>query len=183
LIFVLVRILSTRNVLNTSDQDVALWPEDCESGATNAGEPDTQLAVALLAAGMTQSYIRTKCGFRTARECAAFCRDEDVRREASELAGDRVRRLGRLATVGLEKILRTPQTDLRAFVLALRTALEVSGELRRDHSPAVKRVPELTSVELGELIAATRSELESRISRRRQDVERIGAESAAESGT
>jgi hypothetical protein len=169
--------------MSDPDQDVALWPEDCEPGATNAGEPDTQLAVALIAAGMTQSYIRTKCGFSSARECAAFCRDDEVRREASELAGDRVRRLGRLATVGLEKILRTPQTDLRAFVLALRTALEVSGDLRRDHSPAVKRVPELSSVELGELIAATRSELDARISRRRDAQSLIAGESAAESGT
>lgn len=169
--------------MNHPDSDVALWPEDCETGITNEGEPDTQLAVALLAAGMTQSFIRQKCGFSSARECAAFCRDEEVRREAAELAGDRVRRLGRLATVGLEKILRTPQTDLRAFVLALRTALEVSGDLRRDHSPAVKRVPELSSVELGELIAATRSELDARISRRRDVQQLIAGKSAAESGT
>lgn len=167
----------------TPDNDVQLWPEDVETGVSNDAGPDTTLAVALIAAGMTQSYIRQKCGFTSARECAAFCRDDDVRREAAELAGDRVRRLGRLATVSLEKILQTPQTDLRAFVLALRTALEVSGELRRDHSPPVKNVRELTSVELGELIAATRTELDARITRRRAGERLIAGESAATSDT
>lgn len=167
----------------TPDNDVQLWPEDAETGVTNDEGPDAQLAIALLAAGMTQAYIRTKCGFRTARECAAFCRDEDVRREAAELAGARVQRLGRLATVGLEKILKTPQTDLRAFVLALRTALEVSGELRRDHSPPAKSVRELSSVELGELIAATRSELEARLSMRRAGSAALPAMNASASDT
>lgn len=160
-----------------------LWPEDCETGVANDAGPDYQLAVALLAAGMTQSYIRQKCGFTSARECAAFCRDDETRQRAAELAGARVQRLGRLATVSLEKILQTPQTDLRAHVLALRTALEVSGELRRDHTPPAKTVRELSSVELGELIAATRRELETRIARRRQDVPTIAGHSATTSET
>jgi hypothetical protein len=165
------------------DNDVQLWPEDAETGVSNDAGPDTTLAVALLAAGMTQSFIRQKCGFQSARECAAFCRDEDVRREAAELAGARVQRLGRLASVGLEKILKTPQTDLRAFVLALRTALEVSGELRRDHSPPAKSVRELSSPELAELIAATRQELEARLSMRRAGGAALPAMTASASET
>lgn len=160
-----------------------LWPEDHETGVSNDAGPDHQLAIALLAAGMAQSYIRQKAGFATARECAAFCRDEEVRRAVAELAGERVARLGKLATVSLEKILRTPQTDLRASVLAIRTALEVSGELRRDHSPPAKTVRELSAGELRELIAATRIELDARISRQRTHKPAITAESAAASDT
>jgi hypothetical protein len=144
---------------------VAVWSDDEPSDAG----PDTELAVILLAAGCSQSVIRQKCRFESQRAVQAFCRDDDVRREAAELAGERVKRLGRRASMCLEEILTAPQTDLRAHVLAIRTALELSGELKRDHAAPAKTVRELTVGELNELIAATRSELEARIGRYRAD--------------
>jgi hypothetical protein len=154
--------------MSCPDTDVMLWPDDAGEADTSNG-PDGELAVVLLAAGCTQSFIRQRCGFESQRAVQAFCRDEDVRREAAELAGERAKRVGKRALVSLEQILATPQTDLRAQVLAIRTALEVSGDLKRDHSAPVKSVRELSVGELNELIAATRNELETRISRQ-QDV-------------
>ena len=148
--------------MNETESDSELWPAECPAAQVDATEPDTALAVILLAAGQSQSYIRVKCGFPSQRAVQAFCRDEDVRREADAIASERVKRLGKLATVTLEQILRTPQTDLRAQVLAVRTALEVSGDLRRDPAAPVKSVRELTVSELSELIDATRRELEAR---------------------
>jgi hypothetical protein len=75
----------------------------------------------------------------------------------------------------LEQLLNTPQTDLRAQVLAIRTGLELAGELKRDSAAPAKNVRELTAAELGELIAATRLELNERIGRYRAD----GAEARA----
>lgn len=148
--------------MNETDNAPEVWPEDCPASREVSTEPDTALAVILLAAGQSQSYIRVKCGFPSQRAVQAFCRDEDVRREADAIASERVKRLGKLATVSLEQILRTPQTDLRAQVLAIRTALEVSGDLRRDPAGPVKQVRELSVAELSELIDATRRELEAR---------------------
>jgi len=149
--------------MEETSKDVPVWTdqEGSESG------PDTELAVMLLAAGASQSFVRTKAGFPTQRAVQAFCRDDDVRREVEALAGERVRRLGKRATVCLEEILNTPQTDLRAQVLAIRTALEVSGELRAGAVLPAKSVRELSVGELTELIAATRSELEAREGRQR----------------
>jgi len=145
---------------------LTLWPDDAGEPDTSNG-PDTELAVILLAAGCAQSFIRTRCGFETHRAVQAFCRDEDVRREAAEIAGERAKRVGKRALVSLEQILATPQTDLRAQVLAIRTALEVSGDLKRDHAAPVKSVRELSVGELNELIATTRAELDSRVARYR----------------
>jgi hypothetical protein len=150
------------------NQDASLvWPEDVSGMSQDDTGPDYQLAIVLLAAGMPQSYVRGKCRFESLRQVQAFCRDEETRQAVKELAAERAQRLGKLATVELEKILRTPQTDLRAQVLAIRTALEVSGDLKRDHSPPAKSVRELSVTELGELIAATRNELNARVSRQR----------------
>lgn len=143
---------------------LTLWPDDAGEPDTSAG-PDTELAVVLLAAGCSQSFIRQRCGFETQRAVQVFCRDEDVRREAAQLAGERAQRVGKRAMVSLEQILATPQTDLRAHVLAIRTALEVSGDLKRDHAAPAKTVRELSVGELSELIAATKQELETRVSR------------------
>ena len=151
--------------MSEASTDLALWPE--ESPATDAGEPDTELAVILLASGCSQSFIRTRCGFESNRAVQAFCRDEDVRREAGELASERVKRIGKRASVCLEQILNTPQTDLRAQVLAIRTGLELAGELKRDNAAPAKSVRELSAPELAELIAATRMELSERIGRYR----------------
>lgn len=69
--------------------------------------------------------------------------------------------------VCLEQILSTPQTDLRAQVLAIRTGLEVSGDLKRENAAPTKSVRELSAEELGELIAATQAELDARLGRYR----------------
>lgn len=148
------------------DTELALWPEDV-AGTASQGEPDTELAVILLAAGMSQDYIRHKCGFESRRQVQAFCRDDDVRREAQELAAERGKRVGKRALVCLEEILNTPQTDLRAQVLAIRTGLEVSGDLKRENAAPTKSVRELTAEELAELIAATKAELDARKARYR----------------
>lgn len=153
--------------MNTESSELALWPDDAADTPGSPGEPNAELAVILLAAGCPQSYIRRQCGFETSRQVAAFCRDDDIRRRAGELAAERTRRVGKRAMVCLEQILATPQTDLRAQVLAIRTALEVSGDLKRDHSPPVKSVRELSVPELDALISATRAELDTRITRQR----------------
>ena len=165
-----------------SDTDLSLWPDDAP-GSIQSDEPDTELAVILLAAGCSQTFIRTRCGFGTNRAVQAFCRDADVRREAQELAADRVKRIGKRASVCLEQILNTPQTDLRAQVLAIRTGLELSGELKRDNAAPVKNVRELTAAELGELIAATKAELSERIGRYRADSAASGTKLLAASDT
>lgn len=165
-----------------SHQDLTLWPDDAP-GIAESGEPDTELAVILLAAGCSQTFIRTRCGFGSNRAVQAFCRDADVRHEAQELASERVKRIGKRASVCLEQILNTPQTDLRAQVLAIRTGLELSGDLKRENALPVKNVRELTAAELGELIAATKAELNERIGRYRADSAATLAKLPAESGT
>lgn len=150
------------------DHDVMMWPDDVGPGCEVAESgPNTALAVILLAAGQSQSYIRQQCGFETARQCAAFCRDADTLREVEAVSAERVRRVGKRALVSLEKILSEEHTDLRAHVLAIRTGLEVSGDLKRDHSAPVKSVRELSVPELNQLIDATRAELDARITRLR----------------
>jgi hypothetical protein len=151
------------------EPNALMWPDDVAGIADTSQGPDAELAVILLAAGCPQSFIRTRCGFESQRQVQAFCRDEDVRREAAELAGERAKRVGKRALVSLEQILSAPQTDLRAHVLAIRTALEVSGDLKRDHSAPVKSVRELSVGELSELIAATKQELDARVGRYRAD--------------
>ena len=145
-----------------------LWPDDAgpSCDVATAG-PNHELAVILLAAGCTQHYIRRQCGFESQRQCAAFCRDDDTRREVERISAERVKRVGKRALVSLEKIVSEPHTDLRAQVLAIRTALEVSGDLKRDHSAPVKHVRELTVPELNSLIDATKVELDARITRLR----------------
>ena len=69
--------------------------------------------------------------------------------------------------VKLEQLVSRDHSDLRAQVLAVRTALEVSGDLKRDHSPPAKSVRELSVSELAELIEATRAELDTRVARLR----------------
>ncbi len=141
--------------------DVCVFPDDAPAD----DGPDYELAVMLLAAGHPQSVLQAKCRFESRRQLQAFCRDEETRRAVAELATERAGRVGRRAMVCLEEILAAPQTDLRAHVLAIRTALEVSGDLKRDHAAPAKTVRELTVGELSQLIEATRSELESRVSR------------------
>ena len=153
-----------------ASQELAeLWPEDHDTdtdhGPGDAGAPNTELAVTLLAAGCTQAYVRRHAGFASARDCAAFCRDPDTV-AAVELAGRaRAQRLGKRAMVKLEQLVSRDHTDLRAQVLAVRTALEVSGDLKRDHSPPVKNVRDLSVAELSALIDSTREELNARVAR------------------
>lgn len=149
------------------DSSLTLWPEDSAADTSTDEGPDHALAITLLAAGCTQSYVRQKCGFESRRQVEAFCRDEETRQAVAECVRERTKRLGKRALVALEQIVSTPQTDLRAQVLAVRTALEVSGDLKRDHTAPAKTVKELTVPELDQLIEATRSELEARITRHR----------------
>ena len=145
-----------------------LWPEDgAEHERSTAGEPDHVLAVTLLAAGCTQAYVRHKCGFESRRQCEAFCRDPDTRQLVAVVSQERAQRLGKRAMVKLEQLVSRDHTDLRAQVLAVRTALEVSGDLKRDHSPPIKSVRELSVAELATLIDSTRAELNARIARQR----------------
>ena len=85
--------------------------------------------------------------------------------------------------VALERIVSTEHTDLRAQVLAIRTALEVSGDLKRDHAAPVKQVHELTVAELNHLIAATKSELSARLGMYRAGDKDQGLTSPAASDT
>lgn len=165
--------------MTETEQSLSLWPDDADNCPGSPGEPNTELAVILLAAGCSQSYIRRQCHFETQRDVQAFCRDEDTRQRAAELSTERAKRVGKRALVCLEQILNTPQTDLRAQVLAVRTALEVSGDLKRDHSAPVKTVRELTVPELSELIDATKKELDARVTRYRAGVRVDSSKSAA----
>ena len=101
----------------------------------------------------------------------------------ADRAAERVKRIGKRASVCLEQILNTPQTDLRAQVLAIRTGLELSGDLKRENTAPAKSVKELTAGELGELIAVTRVELAERIGRQRADGKAIPAQIAKELDT
>jgi len=120
----------------------------------------------LLAAGCTAQHIQRACGFESLRSAQGFCRDDEVKRAVAEQAGQRAGRLGTRALVVLERILSERHTDLRATVLAVRTALEVSGFLRKDIAAPLKHVHELTVPELTQLIEQTRTELEQRRARR-----------------
>ena len=97
----------------------------------------------------------------------AFCRDPDTRQLVAVVSQERAQRLGKRAMVKLEQLVSRDHTDLRAQVLAVRTALEVSGDLKRDHSPPIKSVKELSVAELATLIDSTRAELDARIARQR----------------
>src|SRR6187455_1125927 len=102
-----------------ASQDVAesLWPEDHAELSTApgcSGEPDLELAVVLLAAGCAQSFIRQRCGFESARQCATFCRDPDTRQAVAMAGRERAERLGKRAMVKLEQLVSRDHTDLRA---------------------------------------------------------------------
>ncbi len=147
-----------------------LWPDDHmpeASGVSHCGEgPNTELAVILLASGCTLAYVRKACGFESMRAVSGFAGDGEVARAVQELGAQRAKRIGNRAMVRLERILAEEHTDLRATVLAVRTGLELSGMLKKDHGAPVKAVSDLTVSELNELIASTRAELEARISAR-----------------
>jgi tetrahydromethanopterin S-methyltransferase subunit G len=155
-------------MMETPNAVTELWQEDHAADGRVAAEsgPNLELAVILLAAGCTQHYIRRQCGFDSQRAVQQFCRDEDVLREVERVSGERAKRVGKRALVSLEKLVSQDHTDLRAQVLAIRTALEVAGDLKREHAAPVKSVRELTVPELNQLIDATKAELSARITRR-----------------
>lgn len=119
----------------------------------------------LLASGCTLAYVKSQCGFESMRAVSAFARDGEVSRAVAELAGQRAQRIGNRAMVRLEKILAEDHTDLRATVLAVRTGLELSGQLKHDHAQPTKAVSDLSVAELNQLIEHTKAELSSRLSR------------------
>jgi hypothetical protein len=138
-------------------------------------EPNTELAIVLLASGQTQQYVRQQCGFETLRDVQAFARDDDVRAAVKEQRAQRVQRIGDCALVSLEKIVNAEHKDLRAQVLAIRTALEVGGALAKDAALPVKEVSDLSVSELNELIASTKAELAQRLGEYRPDVQSLPA--------
>lgn len=153
-----------------TEDSIQLWPEDqLQDAPASSSEPDCALAVILLASGCTHSFVRERCSFPTVRAVNLFARDEETRREVEAVAGDRVRRIGKRAMARLERILSEDHADLRATVLAVRTGLELSGDLKREAQAPVKSVRELTVPELNALIDSTRAELNQRVSRRGAD--------------
>jgi hypothetical protein len=148
----------------TESNAVTLWPEDQFRQDENRTDcPDHQLAVYLLAAGCTHDYVASHAGFESLRHAQRFARDEETRRAVAELTAERGKRLGKRAMVRLERILAEEHTDLRATVLAIRTAMEVSGDLKSSGAAPTKTVRELSVSELNQLIDATKSELQQRI--------------------
>jgi len=145
-----------------------LWPEDHSEESSgvvaNLEGPNTELAVILLASGCTLAYVRKQCGFESLRAVSAFASDSEVARAVSELTTLRAKRIGTRAMVRLERILSQEHSDLRATVLAVRTGLELSGQLKGAHSTPTRTVSELSVPELNELILSTRNELNARIS-------------------
>jgi hypothetical protein len=125
--------------------------------------PDLQLAVYLLAAGCTHSVVKVRAGFDSVRAVAAFSREDSTRQAVEEMGQDRAKRVGKRALVKLEQLLAQDHTDLRATVLAIRTGLEVSGDLKKDHGAPLKTVRELSVPELNRLIESTQKELEARL--------------------
>jgi len=146
-----------------TEQGSILWPEDGRETQSHDG-PDHELAIYLLASGAPHDYVAKRAGFESLRSARAFARDEETRRAVAELVGERAKGVGKQALVRLERILATEHSDLRATVLAIRTGLEVSGDLRAAATAPAKTVRELTVAELTELISATRHELEARVS-------------------
>jgi hypothetical protein len=139
-------------------------------------EPNTELAIVLLASGQTQQFIRQQCGFETLRDVQAFAKDDDVRAAVKEQRTQRVQRIADSALVSLETLLAQEHKDLRAQVLAIRTALECSGELYGKHDAGrvpVKNVADLSVSELNELIASTKRELNERLGEYRPDVQTL----------
>jgi len=154
-----------------AENPVQLWPEDQEKadglapGTLNISRPgpDLTLAIYLLGAGCTHSYVRTQAGFDSVRAVQLFAKDESTRQAVEALSQERVGRVGKKALVKLEKLLGEEHTDLRATVLAIRTGLEVSGDLKKDHGAPLKTVRELSVPELNRLIESTQKELEARL--------------------
>jgi hypothetical protein len=135
-------------------------------------EPNRALAIVLLASGQPLAFVRQQCGFETLREVQAFAKDDDVRAAVKDQRAQRVQRIGDKAMVSLETLLAREHTDLRAQVLAIRTALECSGELYGKHDAArvpIKNVADLSVSELNELIASTKRELSERLGEYRAD--------------
>lgn len=143
--------------------------------------PDRELGVILLAAGCAPSFVRDRAGFASVRAVRAFAADSDVRREVEERTRERAARLGRRALVKLEALVSADHADLRAQVLAVRTALEVSGDLRRGQlEQPTRKVSELTVAELNQLIDVTRREIAAR---QRPDGQLLIAENPTDTDT
>jgi hypothetical protein len=132
-------------------------------------EPNHELAIVLLASGQSQQFVREQCGFVSMRDVQAFAKDSDVRQAIKDQRQMRVQRVSDRALVNLETILSTDHKDLRAHVLAIRTALDVGGALNKEAALPVKEVSDLSVHELNELIAATKHELSQRLGEYRPD--------------
>jgi ABC-type sugar transport system ATPase subunit len=123
-------------------------------------EPDTELAVALIAEGHDAHYLRDHAGFATLRDAREFIARSETKTAVRRQVEERSSRLGFKSMAALERLLDSDSTDGRTRVAAARTGLEVAGLMRRDQPLSDKVLRELTVPELAELIAQTKAEIE-----------------------
>lgn len=125
-------------------------------------EPDTELAIVLLASGCNPRFVKTRANFPSVQAVRLFARDEDTRQAIRERRAERTERVADRALVALDRLLTRPLKDTKAHVMAIRTALGVGQAWHREQAPSSKRVEELTVTELETLIAMTRREIDRR---------------------
>ncbi len=124
-------------------------------------EPNTELAILLLAAGHDEKALRRHAGFATRRDARDFASRADTKAQVSQETEARAQRVGIKGLATIELMLDSDSTDGRTRVAAARTALEVAGFLRKDAMASeTKLLRELSVPELSAMIEHTRSELE-----------------------
>jgi hypothetical protein len=125
-----------------------------------ATEPDSELAVVLIAEGHDAHFLREHAGFATVRDARVFMARSEIKAEVGRLVEEARSRLGFKSVATLERLLDSDSTDGRTRVAAARTGLEIAGLMRRDQPLSGKALRELTVPELAELIEHTKSEIE-----------------------
>jgi hypothetical protein len=139
-------------------------------------DPDTDLAVLLLAAGYDEKALKRHAGFATLRAARDFASRSDTKAEVRRSVEVRALRVGVKGLASIEHLLDSESTDGRTRVAAARTALEVAGFLRKDSRPADPRLPhDLSAAELSVMIEETRAELAARLAKRDQTIALIPA--------
>lgn len=123
-------------------------------------EPDSDLAVALIAEGHDARYLREHAGFGTLRDAREFMARSETKAAVRRQIEERSSRLGLKSMAALERLLDSDSTDGRTRVAAARTGLEVAGLMRREQPLSDKELRELTVPELAVLIEQTKAEIE-----------------------
>jgi hypothetical protein len=127
-------------------------------------EPDTELAVMLLAAGHDEKALWRHAGFASLRDARNFANLLDTRAEVERVVEADRRRLGIKSMREIEKLLDSENTDGRMRVSAARLGLEAAGFLDKAPRSTETKLPREYSVaQLTVMIEATRAELEARI--------------------